>query len=230
MKQESVKIKSSDKIKRKMVKAILEKEFPIGSNLPSERELAVEFGVGRPTIREALQQLIRDGWIKGNKGLPATVNDFWQTGNLTTLEHIIEHHDSVPDEFVVYLLEVRASLSPSYVKDAIMHNQPKAVALLAYLDQLIDEAESYAHFDWQLQKGLVRLSPNPVYLLILNSFNSFYLGMAKQYFSEEQHRITSRQYYNELLQAALKGESEKAGELARRTMVESINLWKNRKF
>ncbi|WP_108672497.1 GntR family transcriptional regulator [Peribacillus acanthi] len=228
MEQEFVKGRSSETIKRKMVKAIIEKDYAIGSNLPSERELVVEYGVGRPTIREALQQLIRDGWIKGNKGLPATVNDFWQTGNLTTLENIIEHQDAVPEEFVVYLLEVRASLSPSYIKDAITYNQPKVVALLANLEQLREEAESYAHFDWQLQKGLVRLSPNPVYLLILNSFNSFYVNMAKQYFTVEKHRIKSRQYYHALLQASLKGDAEQAGELARETMIESIKLWENR--
>ncbi|MBL4673719.1 MAG: FadR family transcriptional regulator, partial [Arenicella sp.] len=33
---------------------INEGEFPVGSRLPTERELAARFGVSRPTIREAI--------------------------------------------------------------------------------------------------------------------------------------------------------------------------------
>src|SRR6516225_8389150 len=94
--------RSSDIIEKHLCKAIMAGDYLIGSPLPSERELAKEFGVGRPTVREALQRLGRDEWITIRQGQPAVVNDYWHDGNLTTLAHIVQNHDFVNDDFIVY--------------------------------------------------------------------------------------------------------------------------------
>jgi len=39
-------------------------EFPVGSRLPTERELAVQLGISRPTVREALIALEVDGRVR----------------------------------------------------------------------------------------------------------------------------------------------------------------------
>ena len=39
-------------------------EFPVGSRLPSERELALQLGISRPTVREALIALEVDGRVR----------------------------------------------------------------------------------------------------------------------------------------------------------------------
>ncbi|MEB2298927.1 GntR family transcriptional regulator [Lysinibacillus xylanilyticus] len=221
--------RSSDKIENELIKSILAGVYSVGSTLPPERELAKEFGVGRPTIREALQRLGRGGWITGRKGMPAVVNDYWRNGNLTTLVNIVENHRTITDEFIMYLLELRSSLAPTYIRDAITFNQPKVVALLANLEQLEDSAESYAAFDWDLQKRCAGLAANPIFLLILNSFDSIYIDMAKRYFSVIDHRKLSFNYYQDLLKAALKGDAIEAERLSTTTMAESLALWKDRK-
>lgn len=43
-------------------------EFPQGCKLPPEAELCVRFGVSRPVLREALQQLADDGYIQSRRG------------------------------------------------------------------------------------------------------------------------------------------------------------------
>lgn len=221
--------RSSDKIENELIRFILAGVYSVGSTLPAERELAKKFGVGRPTVREALQRLGRSGWITGRKGMPAVVNDYWSNGNLTTLVNIVENYHTVTDEFIVYLLELRSSLAPTYIRDAVTFNQPKVVALLANLEQLEDRAESFAAFDWNLQKRFAHLTPNPVYLLILNSFDSIYVKMAKQYFSEKEYRSLSLDYYHDLLKAALKGDAIEAESLSKSAMEKSLTLWKNRK-
>lgn len=220
---------SSDKIENQLIRSILAGDYSVGSTLPPERELAKEFGVGRPTIREALQRLGRGGWITGRKGMPAIVNDYWRNGNLTTLVNIVENHHIVTDEFIMYLLELRSSLTPTYIRDAVTFNQPKVVALLANLEQLEDSAESYAAFDWDLQKKCAGLAVNPIFLLILNSFDSIYINMAKRYFSIKEHRELSFNYYHDLLKAALNGDAMEAERLSTTTMSKSLALWKDRK-
>ncbi|MFJ8459505.1 GntR family transcriptional regulator [Lysinibacillus xylanilyticus] len=221
--------RSSDKIENELIRSILAGVYSIGSTLLPERELAKEFGVGRPTIREALQRLGRSGWITGRKGMPAIVNDYWRNGNLSTLVNIVENHHTMTDEFVMYLLELRSSLTPTYIRDAVTFNQPKVVALLANLEQLEDCAESYAAFDWDLQKRCAGLAVNPIFLLILNSFDSIYIDMAKRFFSVKEHRELSFNYYHELLKAALKGDAMEAERLTTTTMAKSLTLWKDRK-
>lgn len=220
--------RSSDRIEQNLIQAVLNQEYAPGSTLPPERELAEHFGVGRPTVREALQRLERDGWITIRQGQPAIVNDYWRQGNLATLVNIIQNIGGVPDDFITYLLELRLLLTPVYIRHAVAADAPKVVALLSRLEELKDDADSYAAFDWHLQKQLAALCPNPIFLLILNSFDSFYLTMARIYFSTANHRSISRSYYDELLNAALCMEPEQAENVARATMTRSLELWKAR--
>ncbi len=56
-----------------LLKAILAGDFPVGSRLPSERELSAIFGVTRPVVREALQSLERLGTLQISQGERAEV-------------------------------------------------------------------------------------------------------------------------------------------------------------
>ncbi|MBD0840395.1 GntR family transcriptional regulator [Streptomyces sp. TRM68416] len=42
--------------------------YPMGVNLPSQRELAAEFGVSRDTVQRALRELVGEGWIESRQG------------------------------------------------------------------------------------------------------------------------------------------------------------------
>jgi len=57
-------MKPAELAENRLVEAILEGTFPINSSLPAERELAEMLGVTRPTLREVLQRLSRDGWLE----------------------------------------------------------------------------------------------------------------------------------------------------------------------
>lgn len=58
----------SQKIERRLEEAIREKKLPIGSKLPTERELCASFGVSRTALREALRRLSARGLVKITKG------------------------------------------------------------------------------------------------------------------------------------------------------------------
>ncbi|WRP08773.1 GntR family transcriptional regulator [Rossellomorea aquimaris] len=223
-----LKERSSDNIRSQLIQSILEGHIKFHQPLQSERELATRYQVGRPTIREALQRLERDGWITGRKGMPAVVNDYWKQGNLMTIVNILAHQEEVPDEFIHHMLELRISLTPTYFRDALHHNKLKVISLFVPLEEVQDDARSYADFDWQLQQSVAMLSANPIYVLILNSFKDFYRRMAEKYFSEPDHRKASRDYYEKLLDFILNGDIEQAERLIKEMMETSLRLWKQK--
>jgi GntR family transcriptional regulator len=55
-------------LKNVLVSRIRSLEFPPGSRLPAERQLAETYGVSRITVRQALQGLTRDGLVRRERG------------------------------------------------------------------------------------------------------------------------------------------------------------------
>jgi GntR family transcriptional regulator len=62
-------------IRDRIVTAVQQGTFPLGSQLPSEPELVTMFGVGRPTVRQALALLRQEGWVTTRRGLGTFVTE-----------------------------------------------------------------------------------------------------------------------------------------------------------
>lgn len=58
----------ADQVYGQILSAIVSGEYPTGTRLPSEEKLGQRFGVSRPTVREALARLQRDGLVDIRKG------------------------------------------------------------------------------------------------------------------------------------------------------------------
>ncbi len=210
-----------------LVLAILDGTFAPGSTLPGERELASDLGVTRPTLREALKRLERDGWLTIQQGKATRVNDFWQEGGLNVLGTLVRFGQRLPADFVRHLLEVRLVMAPAYAYAAVKRAPACVAERLAGHADLDDSPAAFARFDWDLHHALTVCSGNPVYTLILNGFAGFYEEMAQLYFVQPEARESSRSFYAALLQAARRGDAVKASDIARQVMQESIHLWES---
>lgn len=217
-----------------LVTAILEGTFAPGDTLPGERALAAELGVTRPTLREALQRLARDGWLTVQQGKSTVVNNYWQDGGLNVLNALVQHSDHLPPDFVANLLEVRLNLAPAYTRAAVERAGDEVTAFLRggglrQAQPTLDTPIAYASFDWQLHRLLTLKSGNPIYTLILNGFANFYEEIAQLYFATTEARQLSRQFYDDLVQAAANHDADTAEHLARTVMEASIELWQESK-
>jgi GntR family transcriptional regulator len=56
-------------IKQQLKLKIERGELPPGTALPSERELIAQFGVSRPTVRQATQELLNEGLLERRRGI-----------------------------------------------------------------------------------------------------------------------------------------------------------------
>ena len=221
----SIPPKPAEITENRLIEAILDGHFPISSHLPAERELAAQLGVTRPTLREALQRLGRDGWIEIRQGRPTRVRDYWHEAILGVLGAIAPHTHHAPPDFVPNLLLVRELLAPAYTRLAVKLEPKKVQEFLAGSFLLNDEASAFALFDWQLHHTLTIASGNPVFTLILNGFRELYQPMACIYFHSTEARGHSRAFYRDLENAAKRRDAQAAEEITRQVMVESLELW-----
>lgn len=218
-------VKPNELTETRLIAAILNGTFPIDSNLPAERELCGQLGVTRPTLREALQRLTRDGWLEICQGKPTRVRNYWQEGNLAVLAAIATHQQNLPADFVPNLLTVRLLMAPTYARLAVQRAPDKVAGLLSgYLD-LPEDPETYTQADWNLHFQLTLHSGNPVFTLILNGFQDLYLGMGRVYFANPAGRASSRRFYHALHQCAQTADPAAAGTLVEAVMQESLTLW-----
>ncbi len=210
-----------------LITAILQGVYPPGSALPGERELAVRLGVTRPTLRETLQRLDRDGWVTIHHGKATRVRDYWVEGGLNVLSAMVRYSSrSLPADFVPSLLGLRLLLAPTYTREAVERAPVKLAAALQKAENLANTPEAFATFDWNLQHILTLASGNHIYTLLLNGFAGFYEKMALLYFAAAETRSASRAYYRLLLAAVRKKNPVLAESLTRRVMQRSIALWK----
>ena len=209
-----------------LVSGILKGTYPPGAELPAERQLSEALGVTRPTLREALQRLARDGWVDIRHGRSTRVVDVLSDGGLNVLGGLVAHGEALPDGFVERLLEVRLAMAPAYARAAVARDAPSVAAGLSGAKALEDEPSSYASFDWGLHRLLTGASGNFVWRLILNGFRGFYEEMARLYFSSPEAREASRAYYAALLSAARRGDAAAAERVTRNVMARSLDLWR----
>jgi GntR family negative regulator for fad regulon and positive regulator of fabA len=217
--------KPAEIAENRLIDAILEGYFPAGSNLPAERELAVLIGVTRPTLREALQRLGRDGWVEIRQGRPTRVRDYWKEGSLGVLSGIAHNPAHLPQDFIPNLLTVRRLLAPTYTRLALERSPAEFEELLDRYQDLDDTPAVFAEADLELHRRLTIASGNPVFTLILNGFSELYKTMAGIYFSNPAARASSRSFYAGLLTAAKTKDPNFTEELTTRVMEESEKLW-----
>lgn len=62
---------------------IVDGSYPVGERIPSQAELEVRFNVSRPTVQRALGELRRDGYIDNQRGRPAEVLPWQESGGAT---------------------------------------------------------------------------------------------------------------------------------------------------
>ncbi|MCP3922069.1 MAG: GntR family transcriptional regulator [Desulfobacterales bacterium] len=216
-------IKPAEFVENSLITDIISGVYPKNSKLPGERVLAEKTGVTRPTLREALQRLSRDGWVTINHGKSTIVNDFWEKGGLGILRTLIKYIDLMPDNLLSSMLEFRTILFPEIAELAYKR---KPEAIINYLDgfKQIDDPEKFSEFDWNLQLEMARCSQNPLFPLIVNDFTTPFNHLAKIYFRYKKARDVSSIYYKTIRDAFTEKDSD-VKNIVREVMINSNLIW-----
>ena len=119
----------SDDIATQLEAAIAKKDYAVGDTLPSERDLMVAFGSGRPAVREALYTLQKLGLIEIRNGARARVVQPNPSGALDDLTSVARHILSQPAG-VGHFQQIRALLETGLARLAASSATPEQLERL----------------------------------------------------------------------------------------------------
>lgn len=159
-----------EKIVAQIEKRIVDGELVAGDKLPSERELAIQFGVSRTSVREAMKTLTLKGLIEVTPGRGTFVID--QTSQV--LRHSMNLMFQVGKmDANKYLIELREILEPEIAAIAASRVTQENLVLMREavdtMDQSMDDINTYAEADLDFHLALAESTHNPLILSLLDS-------------------------------------------------------------
>ncbi|WP_160118097.1 FadR/GntR family transcriptional regulator [Pandoraea pulmonicola] len=129
-------LRLSDMVYEQLETMVVEGRLAPGSALPSERDLAQQMGVSRPSLREALLRLESRGLIVGRAGGGYLVANASQPLLAEPLSQLMSRHSKTVDD----VLEMREVLEAKAVELAAERATPEDVARLAQALEALEAA------------------------------------------------------------------------------------------
>ena len=219
-------IKPAQFAEHEIIKAIISKEWEIGQNLLPERELAELLGITRPTLREVLQRLARDGWISIKHGRPTIINDYNANGGLGILKSLVSNNELSSITLVRDWLELRVLLLPDLALKAIRQNENEIISMLDSAPDLNATNEDFAHFDWKLQMLLIKHSENAIVKMLYNDLAEIYFKESSLYFNNDKTKKLSLAYYDKLKNSIM-NDKMKIKKTIKQIMMISLKVWES---
>ncbi|MBO9679066.1 MAG: transcriptional regulator NanR [Acidovorax sp.] len=157
----------------RLMQRIQNGEIQPGDQLPPERELMDQFGVGRPAIREALQSMERSGILEISHGERARVVVPTADGLIRQMASGARHLLNTQPDTLEHLKQARIFLEAGMARLAAQNATPQDVGLLR---QRIEEQraslstlEQFLVCDMAFHREVARISGNPIFPAIVEA-------------------------------------------------------------
>lgn len=185
---------------------IVSGRWPVGERIPTEPALVAEFGIGRNTVREALQSLVHAGLLRREQGRGTFVISASElTGTLErqlgggTRRHYLELRFALDS--------TAASLAALNRSDADVHTlrelrERRAAAWSQ------DDPDERASADLALHRSVVEATHNPLYVTLYSSMLDVFAAHMRDEESEDEEEAHRR--HHELIEAIAAGDPERA--------------------
>ena len=165
------KVSTAVKVFETLYEMIINGQIQRGQKLPSQEELAKQFGVSRNTLREAMNKLYAMGLLSSHQGIGTVVESPNPEGYLSTLRGRFLLDSLSVREFI----EARICIERTAVRLAVARAGRSEIERLQRIldDQKLafenDDAEEFTRQDAAFHMGLTRLSGNRVLMQFLQT-------------------------------------------------------------
>ena len=176
--------KLSGEVFERLKRLIVEGAMKPGAPMPSEREMMLRFGVGRPAIREAMQQLASMGLVEINHGERARVLQLTPHSLMKQVDESAQIMLSLSADSLEHLKSARLFFERGMAREAALKATDRD---LATLRQTLDEqrkslgdAERFMTADVRFHTQIAAMSMNPIFTAVSEAM----LGWLKIYHVE----------------------------------------------
>jgi GntR family transcriptional regulator, transcriptional repressor for pyruvate dehydrogenase complex len=152
---------------------ILEGRMKVGDKLPTERELAADWGVSRTTVREALYELELKSLVQRTRRRGTTVADL--SARAVTSEALLSGLSPHARQ-LAEVLDFRAAIEPAMSARAAMYATSSEIAdlesLLAAMEQS-DSAERDIELDDRFHRLIAQATHNPLFVQLVSDMSTW---------------------------------------------------------
>jgi GntR family transcriptional repressor for pyruvate dehydrogenase complex len=215
-------VRAYQRVVAQVEEAILTGEIAAGGHLPSERDLVVQFGVSRATVREALRVLESAGLISSRPGDPAGALVLaMTTTNLSRSMSIIARRERLQ---LADLLQFRMFIESSVCElAACVRTDGQLVAIQEALERMrtsMDEGfDAFSQADLDFHLSIAAATDNP----LLQACDEVILGLVRTMVRDKlaeapdtRRQMSESLVRHEMVLAAIEaGDAPRAAHLAR---------------
>lgn len=175
MAQEKEKKRATEEAADQLRARILRGDYPSGTDLPGERELSVQLGVSRLTLRAALTRLETEQLVRPVHGSGTRVLDFRDNGGVELLGHLftLAATGYAPQSLLADLLELRRLVAIEVIGlVAERATEAELAEMEAHVDELAKvtgDVSRFMHLDIALALRLVKATHNLAFLFLSNT-------------------------------------------------------------
>jgi GntR family transcriptional regulator, transcriptional repressor for pyruvate dehydrogenase complex len=207
---------AGEQIAERLITAIALGEFVPGQRLPTERDLAIQLGVSRTSVREAIHRLAAGGYVtvlRGRNG-GAVVQTAWGAGATEMIRALL------PDwEHFEWLVDFRGLIEPLIARTAAeRRGERDRHAIQTALDDYRRAAgpEASRAADLALHDAIARATHNPYLVGVSRQIRAqLSVGFGSQRYSQAI-RARAVAQHADLAAAIAKGHADEAAEAAAR--------------
>lgn len=192
--------KLSQEVFDRLLQWISTSEYPPGTMLPPERQLMEIFKVGRPAVREALQDLQRLGLLTITHGGGAKITEPTAESVLSQIAVTVHHVLASSQQNLTHLKETRTFFEAGMARIAAARATADDIAALnAIIGQMEASSTEFAAFmkhDIDFHRRIATVTGNPIYVAVcealLTWLSKYHIGELRKVGREaqtlEEHR------------------------------------------
>jgi GntR family transcriptional regulator, sialic acid-inducible nan operon repressor len=193
--------KLSQEVFDRLLQWINDGDYLPGALLPPERQLMDIFKVGRPAVREALQDLQRLGLVSITHGCGARVTEPTAQSVLSQIAVTVHHVLANSQENLAHLKETRTFFESGMARIAAARATPDDVAALreivARMETATTEFAAFMRHDIDFHRRIAAITGNPIYVAVsealLTWLSKYHIGELRKVGREAQtldeHRL-----------------------------------------
>jgi len=198
--------KLSQEVFDRLIQRINAGEFPPGAYLPAERHLMETYQVGRPAVREALQDLQRMGLVIITHGDGARILEPNAQSVLEQISETVHHILASSHQNLSQLKEARTFFEVGMVKLAAARATPDDIAdlreIVANMEASVNEFATFMKHDVQFHRRVAEMTGNPIYVAIsdglLQWLSRYHTGELRKVGREVQTLVEHRSIVDRL--------------------------------